>query len=105
MQLNILYYLIKNSDEYASSHIKLMKFDLGAILSFYGEHFSSPKEGYRINKFKENVLIDYPEFFTIKFFKKSEDLNRKKVLSSEYSLWNERFKEMGVICRKTIMES
>jgi len=95
MESNFIDYLIKNSDEYTATHIDLIKFELGFHTSYFGEHFISPTEGYRINKFKENVLIDCLEFLSIKFLKKSQYSNQKKVLSSAYSSWNEHFKEMG----------
>ena len=52
MESNLLDYLIKNSDEYTAKHVNLIKYELGGLTSHFGEHFSSPKEGNKINKLK-----------------------------------------------------
>lgn len=96
MESNLLDYLIKNSDEYTSDHIELIKYELGGLTSHFGEHFTSPKEGKKRNKLKDNLLRDYLEFFATKFFKKKQPLEgRKKVLSSAATLWNVNIRESG----------
>lgn len=95
MQDNLLDYLINNSDEYTAKHIYLIKYELGGLTSHFGEHFSSPREGVKINKLRDNLVVDCLEFCAIKFFKKKQSLNQKKVLSSSVSHWNKHYEEMG----------
>lgn len=68
---NIIDFLKKNSDEYTSSHIELINYELGCTTSHFGENFASPIEGKKINKLKDNVLRDYLEFLVTKFLKKN----------------------------------
>ena len=96
MESTLLDYLIKNSDEYTSNHIDLIKYELGGHTSHFGEHFASPKEGRKGNKFTDNLLRDYLEFFATKFLKKKQYLaGKKKILSNAASLWNHNIKESG----------
>jgi len=95
MESNLLDYLIKNSDKYTARHLNLIKYELGGLTSHFGDHFSSPIEGGRKNLLRDNLIVDYIEFFAIKLFKNKQDFNKKKVLSSATSLWNNHFKDMG----------
>lgn len=95
MESNLLDYLIKKSDEYTAKHLFLIKYELGGLTSHFGEHFSSPKEGNKINKLKDNLIVDYLEFFAIKFLRTNQYSNQKKVLSSASSSWNNHFEELG----------
>ena len=93
---NIIDFLKKNSDEYTSSHIELINYELGSLTSHFGEHFASPIEGKKINKLKDNVLRDYLEFFVTKFFKKKHQaIGKKKILSNAASLWNNKIRDKG----------
>ena len=96
MESNLLDYLIKNSDEYTSKYIYLLKYELGCKTSHFGEHFASPIEGKKINKLKDNILIDYLEFVATKFLKKKyQVIGKKKILSNAASFWNNHIRDKG----------
>lgn len=96
MESNLLDYLIKNSDEYTSKRIYLIKYELGCKTSYFGEHWNSPTERNKTNILKHNLLRDYAEFFATKFFKKIyKSTGKKKILSSANLLWNNNIREKG----------
>lgn len=96
MESNYLDYLIKNSDKYTSHHIELIKYELGSIMSHFGEHFIAPKEGQKKDRIENNILRDYLEYFATKFAKQKYSTdNKKRVLSSAASAWNTNIRECG----------